>query len=125
MSVMIPDACPAKASAGEKRLFRLFQDLLPDNFKVWYEPAVRGRYPDFVILADLFGLLVLEVKGWYAKDIVAASDTEVTLTVTEDGQTFNKTVSHPLRQAREYLFNLVDQLEQQPLLRNAAGEHQG
>ena len=33
-----------------------------------------------------FGLLVLEVKGWYAKDITKASDNEVELTLSEDGQ---------------------------------------
>jgi len=67
MAIMIPDSCPTKASQGEKRLYKLFQDLLPDNFSAWYEPVVQGRYPDFTLLADTFGLLVLEVKGWYPK----------------------------------------------------------
>src|SRR4051812_1651984 len=74
MAIMVPDSCPSRATPGEKRLYRLLQDLLPDNFTVWYEPVVRGRYPDFTILADTFGLLVLEVKGWYPKQISKASD---------------------------------------------------
>jgi hypothetical protein len=125
MAVMVPDACPSKASAGEKRLFRLFQDILPDNFRIWYEPVVQGRYPDFVLLADTFGLLVIEVKGWYLKEIKKVTDTEVELLLTEEGQTYSKTVPNPIRQARDYLLPLMTLLAEQPLLRQASGEHLG
>src|SRR5262249_46133215 len=45
--------------------------------------------------------------------------------LTEDGQTLVKTVPHPLRQCREYMLGLMDQLRKQPLLCWAEGEHQG
>src|SRR5262245_45260273 len=116
MAVMIPDACPAKASAGEKRLFRLFQDILPDNFKVWYEPDVEGRFPDFLLLADTFGLLVVEVRGWYAKEIRKVAETEVELAITEDNQTHARTLPNPVKQAREYLGLLTQKLAGFPVL---------
>ena len=47
MAIMIPDSCPSKATAGEKRAFGLLRDGLPDHFVAWYEPVVAGRYPDF------------------------------------------------------------------------------
>jgi hypothetical protein len=125
MAIMIPDGCPSKASAGEKRLFNLFRNLLPDNFAAWYEPVVKGRYPDFVLLADSFGLLVIEVKGWYAKHIQQVTDTEVQRLVAEGDQTHVETEINPVRQVREYMYSLVDLLKQQPLLRNNEGEHQG
>jgi hypothetical protein len=121
MAIMIPDVCPSKADAGEKRLFNLFLKLLPDNFGVWYEPVVKGRYPDFVLLADSFGLLVIEVKGWYAKQIQQVTDTEVQRLVTEGDQTHVVTEINPVRQVREYMYSLVDLLKQQPLLRNNKG----
>ena len=31
MAVMIPDSCPSRATAGEKRTHGLLRDLLPDN----------------------------------------------------------------------------------------------
>ena len=77
MAIMVPDFCPARATVGEKRLYKLLQDLLPGNSAAWYEPVVRGRHPDFTLLADSFGRLVLEVKGWYPRQLVRITDQDV------------------------------------------------
>ncbi len=79
MAIMIPDSCPGRSTAGEKRAYGLLRDVLPDNFTAWYEPVVQGRYPDFTLLADSFGLLVLEIKGWYAKQLAKVTDLDVKL----------------------------------------------
>ncbi len=47
---------------------------LPDNFLVWYEPKVKGRYPDFIILGSTFGLLIVEGKDWYANQVIRADN---------------------------------------------------
>jgi hypothetical protein len=125
MAIMVPDSCPSKATAGEKRLYSLLQNILPENFTVWYEPVVQGRYPDFTILADTFGLLVLEVKGWYPKQISKATDQDLELLLTEDGHARVERVKNPIRQVREYAFALMDLLKKHPLLGNPEGEHQG
>jgi hypothetical protein len=125
MAIMVPDSCPARATQGEKRLYKLLQSLLPDNFTVWYEPVIRGRYPDFTILADTFGLLVLEVKGWYPRQISKANDQDVELLLVEEGQSRVERAKNPIRQVREYAFALMDLLKKHPLLCNHAGEHQG
>ncbi len=82
MAFMIPDSCPSKATQGEKRLYRLLQDHLPDDFTVWYEPEIDGRYPDFTLLADTFGLLTLETKGWYPAHLSRVTDHDVELLIT-------------------------------------------
>ena len=125
MATMIPDACPSKASAGEKKLFRVLRNLLPDNFTAWYEPVVANRYPDFTLLADDFGLLVLEVKGWYAGQVARATDQEVELRLADEGQTRTEVQKNPIRQVRGYAFALLDQLKRQPLLCHVAGAHRG
>lgn len=127
MAILIPDSCPSKATVGEKRVYGLLRDVLPDHFTAWYEPVVAGRYPDFTLLADDFGLLMLEVKGWYAGQIARADDHEVELHRTEDGQVQVEIYKHPTRQVREYLFALVDQLArpEHSILRNPDGEHRG
>jgi hypothetical protein len=103
MAILIPDSCPSKATAGEKRVYALLRDALPDGFTAWYEPAVAGRHPDFTLLADDFGLLVLEVKGWYAGQVARATDHEVELHKVEAGQDLVEVHKNPIRQAREYL----------------------
>jgi hypothetical protein len=55
-------------------LFEILCDRLPDDFLVWYEPRVNQLHPDFIILGPAFGLLIIEVKGWYAGQIEAANN---------------------------------------------------
>src|SRR5687767_1294110 len=127
MAILIPDSCPAKATAGEKRLYALLRDALPDHVTAWYEPVVAGRYPDFTLLADDFGLLMLEVKGWYAKQVARATDHEIELHRTEDGQVHVEMHTHPTRQVRDYALALLDQLARPEfaILHDPDGAHRG
>ncbi|PZV22413.1 MAG: hypothetical protein DCF21_00350 [Leptolyngbya sp.] len=59
------------ASQGEQRLFNVLKTKLPEDFIVWYEPRLqRNLYPDFMILSPSFGRLIIEVKGWFASNII-------------------------------------------------------
>lgn len=104
MAEMVPDRMPSGASAGEKKLFDVLQQL-PDDCIVYYEPAIRRRHPDFVVIIPRLGLLVIEVKGWYAREIVQANSNDVLINArgTETQQ------RHPVRQAREYMFQLMNE----------------
>jgi hypothetical protein len=100
VAILIPDFCPSKATAGEKRVFAWLRDALPDHFTAWYERVMQGRHPDFTLLADDFGLLMLEVKGWYAGQIARATHDEVELHRTEGDYIHVETHKHPIRQVR-------------------------
>jgi len=72
MALMYPTSLPDDvASAAERRLFRLFQAQLPDDFVVLHSVKwlVRERRfdrdgeADFLIVHPDLGILVLEVKG--------------------------------------------------------------
>jgi len=118
---MIPDRLPARASRGEERLFGVLRRL-PDDHVVYYEPVIQFRYPDFIVISPKLGLLVIEVKGWYPRDILAADSNSVT--VMSDGQP--TACKHPLRQAREYFTRLIDVAKRQlPQLVNRSGPHKG
>ena len=103
MAEMIPDRLPGGASAGERKVFRLLQQL-PDDVIVYYEPVVAERYPDFIVIIPTVGLLVIEVKGWYPAHIVQADITNVTINAR--GQ--RELCRHPIRQARDYKLRLMD-----------------
>jgi hypothetical protein len=103
MAEMIPDRLPHRASAGEKKLFALLQQL-PDDVIVYYEPVVADRYPDFIVIIPNAGLLVIEVKGWYPNYIESANNVEVTINLR--GQ--REVCKHPIRQARDYKYQLMD-----------------
>jgi len=103
MAEMIPDRMPPGTSIGEKRLFEILQRL-PDDCIVYYEPIIAGRYPDFVVILPDLGLLILEAKGWLLNHIVKADSHDVT--VLEGG--IEKACKHPVRQARDYMYGLMD-----------------
>jgi Nuclease-related domain len=100
---MIPDRLPSGASAGEKKVFTLLQEL-PDDVIVYYEPVVADRYPDFIAIIPSVGLLVIEVKGWFPAHISGA--TTVDVKINARGQ--QEICKHPIRQARDYQHHLMD-----------------
>ncbi len=123
MAEMIPDRLPSGASAGEKKVFAILQQL-PDEVIVYYEPVVANRYPDFIVIIPDAGLLVIEVKGWYPNHIKTANNDDVV--VDTRGQ--SETCKHPIRQARDYKFQLMDTARRHPetaALLQSNGAHNG
>jgi len=123
LAEMIPDRLPSGASAGEKKVFALLQQL-PDEVIVYYEPVVSERHPDFIVIIPSVGLLVIEAKGWYPTHIVSANDNDVIV----NSKNRYETHKHPIRQARDYKFKLMDVArghhETEALL-HASGAHAG
>jgi hypothetical protein len=109
MAEMIPDRLPSGASVGERKVFALLQQL-PDDMIVYYEPAIANRYADFVVIIPSVGLLIIEAKGWYPTHIQKANNHEVTLVARGHTETF----MHPIRQAREYQYRLMDTARRHP-----------
>ena len=109
MAEMITDRLPSSASAGERKVFALLQQL-PGDLIVYYEPVVTDQYPDFIVIIPSVGLLIAEVKGWYPAHILKANNVEVT--VSSRGQPENS--KHPVRQARDYQFQLMDTARRHP-----------
>ncbi|KZL88607.1 DEAD/DEAH box helicase [Clostridium magnum] len=106
MAVMIPESISAldSATAGEKRLFKILKSNLPSDYTVWYDLRVNGRYPDFIILGPDLGSVVLEVKDWALSSIESADTVSYTLNTLG-------VKTNPLKQARTYMFNMVDELK--------------
>ena len=111
MAHIVPDVLPRSASAGERRLHGVLRRL-PEDCVVYYEPMVGNRCPDFVVICPELGLLVIEVKGWRIGDILAADDR--TVQVAQQGRPVRQV--HPLRQARDYMFALMDRCRAHPAI---------
>lgn len=125
MATLIPNTLPSTASQGEKRLFHLLQQKLPNDFLVWYEPIVQGRYPDFIILGPHFGLLIIEVKGWYPSQILQANPDSFKIKYKQGDLETIQNQKSPLRQCKDYLNRLLDSLKAYPVLTQNQGHHQG
>ncbi|MEM6839897.1 MAG: NERD domain-containing protein [Cyanobacteria bacterium P01_C01_bin.120] len=125
MAQMVPETCPTKASQGEQLLFEILQQALPAHFIVWYEPQIQHLYPDFIILGPDFGLLILEVKGWYARQIERASDRYFDVRWKRGDILKTETYPAPLRQGQTYVNALMNRLLGYPLLCHTSGNYQG
>ena len=121
MAECIPDRLSSKASRGEERTFALLKKL-PDDYLIYYEPNIDNRHPDFIVIAPDLGVIVVEVKGWYLDDIVKGDHSEIT--INSDGRERQET--HPLEQARNYMWRLARACEKSPsrsLLLHEAGQY--
>lgn len=125
MAQMIPQTIPSKASQGEKGLFAALESQLPDSFTVWYEPTIDRLLPDFVILGPSFGLLILEVKGWFANSIARASHDFFEIRYRRAGKTRIESHANPLKQGHNYFGPIADQMKQRPLLCWPQGNYRG
>jgi hypothetical protein len=123
MAEMIPDRLPRRSSAGEQRVFQALQKL-DDDCLVYYEPLIRQRYPDFIVVLPDTGVLVIEVKGWHPAEVIRG-DTHEVLVRTRGVESVEK---HPARQARDYMHGLRDACREHlfgATLLNASGPRAG
>jgi UvrD-like helicase C-terminal domain/AAA domain/Nuclease-related domain len=106
MAQMIPVAVPLRATSGEKTLFKILA-ALPDDVIVYYDPQIKHRYADFVVISPRLGVLMIEIKDWKPSTIVSADHDTIELRL----HAHNKKVIHPLKQARQYALALMDEIQ--------------
>ncbi|QID17580.1 ATP-binding domain-containing protein [Nitrogeniibacter mangrovi] len=126
MAILIPSLNQqtlSRMTSGEKRLARTLEKVLEDDYLVWYDIPVgkKRRYPDFIILHPMRGILCLEVKDWKPETLKSINKTEATLH-TERGRVIEP---HPMEQARHYAYQVVALLTRDPQLRHLSGPHEG
>ena len=123
MTDCIPDRLPPQASRGEIRLFNILSKL-PGDCLVYYEPIVENRYADFIVLIPSFGVMVIEVKGWYPNDILGG-DLENVMVMSQGVEQAQR---HPIRQAREYMISLMNTCQKHKAFKrliHGDGKHKG
>jgi hypothetical protein len=110
---------------GERDVFRFLREMArPDqDFIGWYEPLIgeQGREPDFVLFGNHLGLLVLEVKDWLIDQIEEVDSQNFTVWIS--GREEQKT--NPDRQARGYVYELMNALREIPEFHSGPGAHEG
>ena len=116
MAFVIPETIPIHAenvTPGERKAFVALRDHLPDDYLVYYDIAVKGRHPDFIVIGPDLGLVVLEVKDWRLSSIAEVGAAGVRLRSASG----DLVVPHPMRQVRDYTLTTVDLLKERPALR--------
>lgn len=82
MAVLIPSigSCTFD-SGGERRFAERLEAKLEDDYLCWYNVALgpAALHPDFIVFHPRRGLLILEVKDWRTRTIVAADRSHFTI----------------------------------------------
>lgn len=120
MAICVPETIKKIATAGERSLFNTLKNYLPDDYLVYYEPAINGKRPDFVIIGPDLGLIVLEVKD-YTKNTLYQLNNDKWELHNSLGEI--NVVKSPLVQAREYTFDIVDKLKKDKNLIHLDGKY--
>lgn len=124
MAVLIPSigSCTFD-SGGERRLAERLEAKLEDDYLCWYNVALgpSALHPDFIVFHPRRGLLILEVKDWKTRTILAADRQKFTIE-TARGPTV---VENPLEQARHYAHAAVEVLQRDPQLVFSSGREAG
>ncbi len=120
MAITIPETIRSSATAGERLFFRTLKTFLPDDYIVYFEPDIQGRRPDFVIIGPDLGIVVLEVKDYTKNTLFQINHDEWHIVATSGDQTI---VPSPMKQARDYMFRIVDVLQKDKNLIEVDGKY--
>ena len=115
MAYTVPEtlaSLDSRVMPGERKVFVALRDHLPEDYLVYYDIPVDGRFPDFIIVGPDLGLVVLEVKDWRLKSILEVRADQIRLRQAEG----ELKVLNPVRQVRDYLLRTVDALRRRPRL---------
>ena len=110
-------------TSGERRLAERLEQKLDADYLLWYDVPVgpKHAHPDFVVMHPRRGILILEVKDWKLSTVQQAD--KQTWVILPDG--VPKSVINPLEQARQYAHQVVNALERDAQLVQAAGQYKG
>lgn len=127
MAEMIPESILKihKATSGEKKIFKILREALhpDDEHYVWYDTPVLGRYSDFVIFSQDFGIIVLEVKDWSKNRFKSFNPRKFRGNFYNENEEVE--VTNPLQQARNYVNKIRDLVGKNTSLIQVDGEYAG
>lgn len=105
------------STSGERRVHQLLHKTFEKVSGVYcyYEPIIGDIYPDFIILSPTFGVVIIEVKDYYADSLISVSQTENWIQMKNERK---KILKNPFKQIYVYWKTLSHRIE----IQNDSGE---
>lgn len=123
MAFMLPQDVEEFTTEGERQVYSFFASTAkPDSrFTAWYTPDIDDREPDFILYSEKTGLVIFEVKDWKLDQIESA---DPNIFCVRKGARLDSCKS-PLKQAREYRYQVMDRIKDDGLLVSNDPVHHG
>ncbi|MDD2494994.1 MAG: NERD domain-containing protein, partial [Tissierellia bacterium] len=64
-------------SVAENIIWKKFRDFIPEDFVSFHNYYIGIRQPDIILLVPNKGILIIEIKGYYAKNILDVPDNSI------------------------------------------------
>jgi hypothetical protein len=114
MAFMIPQDVQEYKTDGEKQFYAFLESYAkPDTaFIAWYTPDIDDHEPDFLLYNQKTGLVIFEVKDWTLDQIEKADPNSFSV---RKGAKL-ESCKNPLKQAKEYLYKVMDKIKDDGLL---------
>lgn len=93
---------------GEKKVWNIFGDKLPQDWVIYNNRSINGREYDFCVIAPEIGLFIIEVKGWAPLSVLTVVDPK---TIILKGR--ERPDDSPLSQARGYRFDMLNKINKE------------
>lgn len=108
MAFVLPEN-PKFQNKSEEKFYKYCKKNLQNNYIVYFNYEVNYREFDFAILIPERGIAIVEVKGWYAKNIIEVKDNNNMVYNTSKGETIIE--ASPFKQAKEYMYSFINLIE--------------
>ena len=98
-------------TAGERKVFDLFNRHLPEGWEIYIQPHLNGLRPDFVLLHPNGGIGVFEVKDWdlnAMRYFTQKDEWGHSLWAEKDGQSFCRQEDNPVSKVNQYRKEIFD-----------------
>ena len=66
-SLEVINNLPVPLQGGERALLDFLYKHLDDTYEIYFQPFLNGDRPDFIIVRNGYGVLIIEVKDWILK----------------------------------------------------------
>jgi len=98
-----------KLTSGERHIAEYLHSNLSDEWEIYVQPFLNGSRPDFILLSQEYGIIVIEVKDWSLQSYCLENNKLYVKTTKGKHEQLN-----PLDQAEHYskkLKKLISPLE--------------
>ena len=99
---------PEFSNKAEKKVYDYIEKNLPKEYVSYYNYNIDINEFDFCLFVPFKGILIIEVKAWYANNIKEIIDNNFILYKTKEGE---ETLKSPYKQAKEYSYKMIKELK--------------
>lgn len=100
-SLEVINNLPVPLQGGERALLDFLYKHLDDTYEIYFQPFLNGDRPDFIIVRNGYGVLIIEVKDWILKKYTNQYGGTSAWMLND-----NTLISSPLAQVEHYKKNL-------------------